>query len=654
MRLRIEALLGVSARNLWVGTFHGIAHRILRRHARETGLPETFQILDSDDQYRLIRRIMKGLELDEAHWPPRQVQWYINAQKEEGQRPRPSHRYESRDVHERQMQEIYLAYQEQCERIGVVDFSELILRTYEFFRNSEEILKQYREKFQHVLVDEFQDTNRIQYALLNLLTSSKQNLFVVGDDDQSIYSWRGARIENLHLYQKDYPGHKLIRLEQNYRSTGHILNAANALISNNNGRLGKNLWTDGIEGEQISLYSAYNEQEEAHYVIDRIQQWVKDENSLDEVAILYRSNAQSRQFEEKLVANNIPYRVYGGLRFFERAEVKDAIAYVRLLINRNDDTSFERIINTPVRGIGLRTVDTIRQIARSEGCSLWQASHLICSDRALPSRSINPLQSFMLFMDELNKVTDGIELSDQVRIVIEKSGLKDHYKKEKGEQAESRLENLDELVNAVRQFQNEPSLDDNLPRLEQFLALAALESGDGQVSANQEEVQLMSLHSAKGLEFNLVFMVGMEEGLFPSLHSIEEPGRLEEERRLCYVGMTRARKKLTFIHAETRRLYGRETYPRPSRFLREIPDQYFQEVRMRGGITLTKGPVLSFAEQNNSDQSLRLGQRVRHAKFGEGVILQSEGEGSQARVQINFQGDGIKWLMLGYAKLEVL
>lgn len=650
MRGRIEGLLNISAQSLWVGTFHGLAHRLLRRHAKEAGLPEAFQILDSDDQYRLIRRLLKTLDLDEARWPPRQVQWFINVHKEEGRRAR--HLPESYDPFQKQMQRIYLAYEEICERSGLVDFAELLLRAHEFLRDTPEVLEHYQNRFHHVLVDEFQDTNRIQYAWLRLLTHERENLFAVGDDDQSIYSWRGAKVENLHKFQKDYPGHRLIRLEQNYRSTGNILNAANALIANNESRLGKTLWTDGGVGEPISVYAAFNEQEEAYFVAERIKQWVQEGNTRRDAAILYRSNAQSRQFEEKLLAMGIPYRVYGGLRFFERAEIKDALAYLRLIANRHDDPSFERVVNTPVRGIGAKTIDLIRDVARAERCSLWQAAETLCRDAALPGRARTPLAGFLQLIETMARDTAESSLWELVQHVVPASGLRAHYEKEKGEQAEARLENLDELINAARQFEYEPQLDTELSRLDQFLSHAALEAGENQGDNFEDCVQLMTLHAAKGLEFELVFIAGLEEGLFPSLQSLEEPGRLEEERRLCYVGITRAKRKLYLTHAETRRLYGKETYPRPSRFLREIPSEHLQEVRIRGSIgrpMAAPQPSSGIADNGNV---FRLGQRVRHAKFGEGVVLQYEGEGSQARVQVNFAESGTKWLMLAYANLQ--
>ena len=654
MRSRIEELLDIPARNLWVGTFHGLAHRLLRRHAKEAKLPETFQILDSDDQHRLIRRLLKSLELDEARWPPRQVQWYINAHKEEGRRAR--HLPESHDPFERQMQRIYLAYEEICDRSGLVDFAELLLRAHETLRDTPDLLEHYQRRFHHVLVDEFQDTNRIQYAWLRLLTQTRENLFVVGDDDQSIYSWRGARVENIHKFQKDYPAHCVIRLEQNYRSTGNILGAANALIGHNESRLGKTLWTEGGTGEPISVYTAFNEQEEALFVVERIKQWAKDGNARRDAAILYRSNAQSRQFEEKLMAMGIPYRVYGGLRFFERAEIKDALAYLRLVASRNDDTSFERVVNTPTRGIGAKTLDLIRDLARAESLSLWQAAELLCRDSALPARARNPLAAFLRLIEGLAQETAELPLWEQAQRVVVDSGLRDHFQKEKGDQAEQRIENLNELSNAARQFEYEPALDSELSLLDQFLAHAALESGESQGDAFEDCVQLMTLHSAKGLEFELVFVVGLEEGLFPSLQSLEEAGRLEEERRLCYVGITRARQKLYLTHAETRRLYGKESYPRPSRFLLEIPPEHLQEVRLRGGTgrAFPAAPQQPASSGASGSGAFRLGQRVRHAKFGEGVILQCEGEGAQARVQVNFTEAGMKWLMLAYANLQAI
>ncbi len=648
MRGRVESLLKMPAGGMWIGTFHGLTHRFLRRHAAEAKLPDTFQILDSDDQYRLIKRLMKNLGIDESRCPPRQVQWFINEQKDEGLRA--AHVDAGMDPFRRQLLKIYAEYEANCQRSGLVDFAELLLRSFELLRDTPALLEEYQSRFRYILVDEFQDTNAIQYAWLRLLSQGRENMFVVGDDDQSIYGWRGARVENIHTFQKDNPAHKVVRLEQNYRSTGNILGAANSVIANNAGRMGKELWTEDSEGEKISLYNAFNEQDEAHFVVERIRKWSADGNARGDAAILYRSNAQSRLFEEKLMASAIPYRVYGGQRFFDRAEIKNGLAYLRLIANKNDDPSFERIVNTPTRGIGSRTVDLIRAEAQSESSSLWEAAISIINRKQLPARASNALNAFLALINGLTSEAKDKVLFEKVRIVVEKSGLIEHYKKEKGEKGEARIENLEELANAAKQFvwtEDEGELDE----LSSFLAHAALEAGEGQAEEYDDCVQLMTLHSAKGLEFKLVFVVGLEEGLFPGERSITEPGRLEEERRLCYVGMTRAMEKLYLTYAESRRLYGRETYPKASRFLREIPEEHIEEVRMRATISR---PVSVSPSMSQKEAEYRLGQRVYHAKFGEGVVLQQEGEGDSAQIQINFNSVGIKTLVAGYAKLEKL
>ncbi len=653
MRGRLEDLLAIPAQTLWIGTFHGLAHRLLRRHAQTAKLPDAFQVMDSADQLRLIKRLLNTLNLDEEKWPPKQVQWHINAQKDEGIRAR--HTSETGDPYQRQMLMIYLAYEKLCDRSGLVDFAELLLRAHELLRDNPDMLEFYQQRFLQVHVDEFQDTNTIQYAWLRLLTQDKDNLFVVGDDDQSIYGWRGAKIENLYKFQKQHPNHLLIRLEQNYRSTGTILKAANTLIANNDGRMGKELWTDSGAGEPISLYTAFNEQDEAYFVVERIRAWVKEGGVRSDVAILYRSNAQSRQFEEKLMATNTPYRVYGGLRFFDRAEIKNALAYLRLMANRNDDASFERVVNTPTRGIGAKTLDDIRMIARNQDISLWAAAIALVNQGSLSARASNALKGFLLLLKQLTDEADGLELYEKVRLAVEKSGLLGLYKNEKADKGEEKVENLEELVNAARLFDADADNGDNLGELDLFLTYAALESGDMQADEFEDCVQLMTLHSAKGLEFKLVFLVGMEEGLFPSQQSVDDAGRLEEERRLCYVGITRAMRKLYLSYAESRRLYGRETYPRPSRFLREIPAEFIQEVRMRANIS-RPAPVAQPKPQTSPSAGIykyRVGQKVRHEKFGEGVVLQMEGQGAQERVQINFKQAGMKWLMLAYAKLAV-
>jgi DNA helicase-2/ATP-dependent DNA helicase PcrA len=652
MRGRIEDLLKVSAHTLWIGTFHGIAHRLLRRHAKQAKLPETFQVMDSGDQLRVIKRLLNTLNFDDSQWPPKEVQWYINAQKDEGIRAR--HMVETADIHQRQMLRIYRAYEELCERSGLVDFAELLLRAHELLRDNPAVLDFYQQRFRQVHVDEFQDTNTIQYAWLRLLTDGKDNLFVVGDDDQSIYGWRGAKIENIYSFQKHYPNHQVIKLEQNYRSTGTILKAANKIIANNAGRMGKELWTDAGEGDKISLYAAFNEQDEAYFVVERIRAWVNEGGLRSDAAILYRSNAQSRQFEEKLMAAGTPYRVYGGLRFFDRAEIKNALAFLRLMSNRNDDASFERVINTPTRGIGAKTLDDIRCIARDQSLSLWAAAIALINQRTMTARATNALIGFLELIKQLEKHAEGLELYEKVKLVVEKCGLVELYQKEKMDKGEEKVENLEELVNAARLFDFDHENEENLGELDMFLTHAALESGDSQADDFEDCVQLMTLHSAKGLEFKLVFLVGMEEGLFPSQQSVDDAGRLEEERRLCYVGMTRAMQQLYLTYAESRRLYGRESYPRPSRFLREIPAEFLQEVRMRATISRPVTAVKPQAASQQATGSYKLGQRVGHAKFGEGVVLQMEGSGAQERVQINFNQVGVKWLMLAYAKLDVL
>ncbi|MGZ8186721.1 MAG: DNA helicase II [Methylobacter sp.] len=654
MRGRIEDLLGIPAHTLWIGTFHGLAHRLLRRHAKQAELPETFQVMDSGDQLRVIKRLLNTLNLDDTKWPPRQLQWYINAQKDEGIRAR--HMADSGDMYHRQMLAIYRAYEEFCDRSGLVDFAELLLRAYELFRKNPDVLEFYQQRFRQVHVDEFQDTNTIQYAWLKLLTDGKDNLFVVGDDDQSIYGWRGAKIENIYSFQRHYPNHRIIKLEQNYRSTGNILKAANKVISMNDGRMGKELWTDSGDGDLISLYAAFNEQDEAYFVVERIRAWVNEGGARNDAAILYRSNAQSRQFEEKLMATGTPYRVYGGLRFFERAEIKNALAYLRLMSNRNDDASFERVINTPTRGIGAKTIEDIRNIAREHGISLWAAAIVLINQGQMAARASNALTGFLNLIKRLAEQSEDMELYEKVKLVVEKSGLLELYKKEKMEKGEEKVENLEELVNAARlyDFIQDQESEENLSELDMFLAHAALEAGEMQGDDFDDCVQLMTLHSAKGLEFKLVFLVGMEEGLFPSQQSVDDAGRLEEERRLCYVGMTRAMLQLHLTYAESRRLYGRESYPRPSRFLREIPGQYIQEVRMRANVSRPVTAVKSKTSYLQTTSTYKLGQRVSHSKFGEGIVLQMEGEGAHERVQINFKQAGVKWLMLAYTQLEML
>jgi len=655
MRQRIEQLLGINPAGMWVGTFHGLAHRLLRAHWQEAGLVQNFQILDSDDQQRLIKRVMREMGLDEQKWPARQAQWFINGQKDEGLRPR--HIQAGGDLFLGTMRDIYANYEQACERAGVIDFSELLLRALDLWRDQPGLLEHYQRRFQHILVDEFQDTNAVQYAWLRLLGAGGRSLMAVGDDDQSIYGWRGAKIENIHQYTADFPDAEMIRLEQNYRSTGGILKAANALIANNSGRLGKELWTDMGEGEPLTLYAAYNEHDEARYVVETIESLVKQGNARNEIAILYRSNAQSRVLEEALLRERVPYRIYGGQRFFERAEIKNAMAYLRLLEGRGNDAALERVINVPPRGIGEKTVEAIRDHARHAQLSMWQAMCQLLAAKALKGRAASALGAFIELIENLASKVADMPLHLMTQTVIEQSGLIIYHQEEKGEKGQARVENLEELVSAARNFETSEE-DADLSPLSAFLGHASLEAGDTQADEHEDSIQLMTLHSAKGLEFPYVFLVGMEEGLFPHKMSLEEPGRLEEERRLAYVGITRAMRQLIMTYAETRRLYGSETYNKVSRFVREIPAGLVQEVRLSNTVSRpfggAKAPASSlFANANIPQTAFNLGQRVQHAVFGEGVILNFEGSGAQARVQVNFD-EGSKWLMLGYAKLEAL
>lgn len=647
MRARLEQLLKLPVGALWVGTFHGLANRMLRQHWQQARLPQNFQILDSEDQRRLLKRVLRALELDEDRWPVRQFQGFINARKEEGLRP--AQLGDTGDPTYRQLVRVYVAYENACAQNGLVDFTELLLRAYELLRDDAGLLAHYRERFRHILVDEFQDTNSLQYAWLRLLAGSRGKLYVVGDDDQSIYSWRGARSEHLTRFSQDYPDAQVVRLEQNYRSTATILQAANRLISHNHARLGKELWTDGAEGEPIRLYAAFNEQDEAAFVVDRIRNYMQNGYARREIGVLYRSNAQSRVLEEALVNAGVPYRVYGGLRFFDRAEVKDALAYLRLLRNPNDDASFERIVNLPVRGIGNRTLDQLRSHAQQRRLSLWQATHELTQagpGAALSARATSALRGFLTLIDRLAQASIELTLTEQMELVIQDSGLLAHHQQDKSDQGEARAENLRELINATRSFVPD---NDAIPAVDAFLSHAALEAGEAQGNSWEDCVQLMTLHSAKGLEFPIVFLVGMEEGLFPHQRALEDAEGLEEERRLAYVGMTRAMQILYLSYAERRRLYGSETQSIPSRFIHEIPAELLQEIRPRLQVSrpmLTKGDMAPATQQG-----LRLGQRVVHPIFGEGVILNFEGQGPNMRIQVNFKRVGSKWLVSSYAKL---
>lgn len=649
MRGRIEDMLGYPIGGMWVGTFHGLAHRLLRAHWKEADLPQSFQILDSDDQQRMLKRLIRAMELDEAQWPAKQAQWYINAQKDEGLRAK--HIQAGNDPYSQKMLAIYEAYEAACQRAGVIDFGELLLRSHELWLKRPDILATYQQRFKQILVDEFQDTNTIQYAWLRLLAGETGHLFIVGDDDQSIYGWRGAKIENIQRFHHDYSDAASIRLEQNYRSTGHILAAANAVIANNNERLGKELWTEDDDGQPIQIYYAYNERDEASYLVEQIKEWVAKGGMRSENAVLYRSNAQSRAVEEALFQANMPYRVYGGLRFFERAEIKDVLSYLRLVANRNDDAAFERIVNTPTRGIGAATLTQLRQHARQHNLTLWQSSVELLDAKFFPARAGNALIAFLKLIDSLTPETE-LELHELCSLVIDETGLRAHHGKDKSEKGQSRIENLDELINATRQFKL-PEDTEGMSLLDAFLAHAALEAGENQAGAWEDCVQLMTLHSAKGLEFPVVFMVGMEEGLFPGQKSSDDPSRLAEERRLCYVGMTRARKTLYLLHTESRFLYGQDMMPMPSRFLSEIPPERVEEIRARtNAISQSFSHMSPKHTMQRNETGFVPGEQVHHQKFGPGTVIDTEGSDTHSRIQVNFKHAGSKWLVLAYAKLE--
>lgn len=661
MRHRIEHTLSQSGDSrlfgMWVGTFHSIANRLLRSHYLDANLPKDFQIMDTEDQQRLLKRLLKLHNIDEKHFPPKHVAWYINAQKDKGKRAKDIEHHN--DPNEKKLVEIYQIYQDACDRAGLLDFAELLIRAYELFKHKPLILQRYQQRFQQILIDEFQDTNNIQYNLIRLLAGETSNVMIVGDDDQSIYGWRGAQVENIQRFLNDYHNAQTIRLEQNYRSTGHILGSANGLIANNEERLGKNLWTDQGDGDPVEIYCAFNELDEARFVASQIKQWKEDEGDLNECAVLYRSNSQSRVIEEALIQANIPYRIYGGMRFFERQEIKDALAYLRLIANRQDDAAFERVINTPPRGIGDRTLDALRQLTRSREITLWQAIQVAIQEEHLSVRAASALLRFVELINALEQETEQMPLFEQTDFVIKKSGLYEMYKQEKGEKGEVRIENLEELVTATKQFVK-PDDAEELSDLTAFLTHASLEAGEAQASPHQDYVELMTLHSAKGLEFPRVFMVGVEEGIFPSGMSFDE-GRLAEERRLAYVGITRAKKKLTISYAELRRLYGKEERHIASRFIAELPEEHIREVRLRGNINRAASFAQTSKFANSSakktacnleDSGWKMGQKVQHAKFGQGTIINVEGSGEATRLQIAFTGNGIKWLIAKMANLE--
>lgn len=649
MRQRLGRLMQEDSRAMWLGTFHGLAHRLLRLHWQQADLPQAFNVLDSDDQLRMIKQSMKALRCDEANFPPKQAMWWINSQKDEGRQPehlQPN----GNDFWYDTLRRIYAHYQHSCARAGMVDFAELLLRAHALLREDSALLSHYQSRFQHILVDEFQDTNAIQYAFIRLLAGTQSQVFAVGDDDQAIYGWRGAKVEHVQLFLKDFAPVNLIRLEQNYRSTGNILAVANAIIAQNPNRLAKQLWTQAAEGDPVRLYAAYNERDEANFVIERAAQWVQEGGALRDCAILYRSNAQSRVFEERLLAEQMPYRVYGGLRFFERSEIKDALAYLRLLANRGDDAAFERCVTTSARGIGQRTLDTLRQLGQERDCSLWQAAvaSASASPQRLTGRARKAVNAFIAFIETLAEQIAPMALADCVDHVVTASGVRanNENRGKSGFDFQSRLDNLDELVSVASYFVPQ-SIDPVLPDIspmQAFLAHAALESGEHRAEAEDEGIQLMSLHAAKGLEFRLVFLVGLEEGLFPSARVAEGDGRIEEERRLAYVGTTRAQQQLILCYAQTRRLHGREHITRPSRFLSDIPRDQIDDLRPL---------ATTYPAKDRDAPPIALGASVGHRVFGQGVVVDYEGSGAQARIQVSFeQGVGLKWLVLAYANLE--
>ena len=732
MLTRISAMLPINTRGMWVGTFHGLANRMLRAHHRDAGLPQTFQIMDTADQVAMVKRMMKANGIDEERFKPRDTAWFISAQKDAGLRPGS---VEAFDDHTRQLVEIYTMYEAQCQREGVTDFAELILRSYELLARNEAIREHYRARFAHILVDEFQDTNRLQFDWLKLIAGAQNAVFAVGDDDQSVYSFRGAKVANMRDFEREFNAGTIIKLEQNYRSHGNILEAANVLIGHNQQRLGKNLWTSESQGEPIRLFEAQTDFEEAQFVVEQVRDLKATGVPLVEVALLYRSNAQSRVLEHALFSAGLPYRVYGGLRFFERQEIKHALAYLRLVANPDDDAALLRVINFPTRGIGARSIEQLQDAARAGGTSLWQAA---CSRGGTkggsPDAPRKGVEGFVLLIDRLRNECAGITLPEMIEAVIERSGLRTHYEAER--EGADRIANLDELVNAAAQFSDDPmrllemeadadsfasqgptalaaaALDEDAAEAEadaamlaagfgdmpglppgdadadagiaaasgtapapaeptdqlliQFLSHASLEAGDNQANAGDDALQLMTVHAAKGLEFHTVFASGLEEGLFPHENSLNDAGGVEEERRLMYVAVTRARRRLYLTFAQSRMLHGQTRYNVASRFLREIPVKLLKRLsptyERGGGSTSFDRPrtpasyaavqVQQAPKIEAAGMPFRIGQNVRHAKFGGGVIIDAEGRGSDARVQVNFGREGVKWLALAYAKLD--
>ena len=653
MKSRIQELLQSPLADLWCGTFHGLAHRTLKRFYKEANLISTFTVLDAEDQLRVIKRICKDNNLEESSWPAKQIQWQINSWKDAGKRPKNID--DSKDFYAETVKKIYSQYDEVCKKDSLVDFAELLLKSYELLKSNTKVRDFFHRRFRHILIDEFQDTNVIQYAWLNEVASKEASITAVGDDDQSIYGWRGAKVGHLEDFKTKHKHNETIRLEQNYRSTSIILNAANALIENNQARLGKNLWTESNEGEQITLYQAFNEQDEARFVAEIIKSWMDGGELFSDSAVIYRSNAQSRAIEEALLRANIPYRIYGGLRFYDRLEIKNAISYLRIIFNPHDNPAFERSVANPTRGVGAKTLAKIRSLANKHNISYIQASSKMIDENIISGRGANGLKKFLQIILGLCGKIDDISLSEIVGSILEQSGLIQFHEKEPGEKGKTRKENLEELLSAAKNFEMSFS-DDKTNReiTEQFLSNVSLDAGDRQADEFDDAVQLMTLHSAKGLEFPLVFMTGLEETLFPHGRSMESPDQLEEERRLCYVGITRAMKKLYLTYAESRRLHGNDIFNPPSRFIKEIPSECIMEIRPKASVTMPYSRNESKPMDFEDQIGIALGQKVQHPKFGQGIVLNYEGAGESARVQVNFETAGTKWLVLSFANLEVI
>jgi len=651
MRGRIENILEENLNQMWCGTFHGIFHRMLKIHWQEAKLVKDFSVIDSEDQIRVLKRVIQNMNLDLDTWQPRETQWFINKQKDEGRRKAKLNM--NATFVEEKMVDIMDEYQNTCDREGLVDFAEILIRSFELLDQNSELLKHYQARFQHILVDEFQDTNEIQYLLLKKLVGKDGRMTVVGDDDQSIYSWRGAKSTNIKRFTKDFNEVKTIKLEQNYRSSKNILACANSVIRNNPDRLGKELWSQKDEGEQVKVYRAFNERDEASFIVGIIKRWLEEGGSLSDTAIIYRSNAQSRILEDAILNSELPYRIYGGVRFYERMEIKNALAYAKLAINKNNDSQFERVINTPTRGIGVKTMDQIREHAKKGNLSLWQASEQIIANKE--TKSAQNISNFFDVIEKLEGMNFNENLDTFFENVISLSGLKEFHGKEPGEKGRSRVENLEELISATSEFFSlGEDKNDERSLLEHFLDQASLDAGENQANENEDAIQMMTLHSSKGLEFPLVFIAGCEEGLFPHRRSAEDPKQLAEERRLCYVGMTRAMERLYLTHAESRNIYGIDSFSPVSRFIKEIPEELIYEIRVSTETEIKdKGfePRIVGGTDHNEGK-FSLGDRVAHKNFGEGVILNYEGDGSNARVEVNFDNGGIKWLVLSFANLE--